>query len=827
MAQLATSALLLLLLTLAAQAQPPTGSLTGSVRNAQNAPAAFAAVKLLRAADSTLITGAVTTETGQFTLTNVPAGTYLVQASLVGTLGVMSAPLTVKAGEPTYLEPLTLRTGELTLTAVTVRARKPYVEAQVDKTVLNVAANDAAQSRTAYELLQQAPGVVIDPNENIRMAGTQGVLVYIDGKPTNLSASDVANLLRATPASNIATIELIQNPSARYDAQGGAGIINIRFRRDKSLGLNGNASGSYGQSDHHRATAALDLNYRAKRANLFGNVSGSDNYQHTNIAYDRTLGAARFTQRGYDYDGTRAIIYKAGADFFFGNNGSGPTHTLGLIVTGNAGANRFGTITTANLLGQTTRLDSTLLNTTDNPSWNRRTNTALNYQFADTLGHELTLDADYTRFGNESPSLINTTYLNATGEALFRRRNRFAANTDIDILTLKADFVKSWKRLGFKLSTGLKRIDVQTTNALLAYAGGETPNVPEQADGTRTNRFAYRETVNAGYVSLDKSWGKWSLQAGLRAEHTTVLGRSTDLANQTTNRPDTSYLNLFPTTYLSYQASEKSRFGFSYGRRIERPNYQDLNPFVYQIDPYTSLRGNPYLRPAYTHKASLRYTYQWATTVSLAYSRTDDFSTDIIRQEGLIAYSTVANVGRAEVLNLSLNTPLPIAKGWSGYLYAGATWNRFRGALPATSNLASNVPAEAFDQRAFAFEGYMQHSFTLSKTLELQLSGFWSAPTRQTIFQNGGLGAVNLSATRKVLHDRGRLTLSADDLLNTMRWRQSGTFANGQQFTLDRKWESRRVALRFSYRFGSSDVKAARDRETGQDAGRIKTKGNN
>jgi iron complex outermembrane recepter protein len=282
----------------------------------------------------------------------------------------------LKCTQVTYLEPLRLRVAEETLAALTVRARKPYVEAQTDKTVLNVAANEAAQSRTAYELLQQAPGVVIDPNDNIRMAGTQGVLVYLDGKPSNLSASDVANLLRATPASNIATIELIQNPSARYDAQGGAGIINVRFRRDKSLGLNGTASGSYGQSDHHRANAALDLNYRAKSVNLFGNASVADNYQHTNIAYNRTTTGGQFTQRGYDYDGTRGMLYKAGADFFFGNNEAGPKHTLGLIVSGNAGANRFGTITTTNLLGQTVRPDSTLLNTTDNPSWNRRLNAA-------------------------------------------------------------------------------------------------------------------------------------------------------------------------------------------------------------------------------------------------------------------------------------------------------------------------------------------------------------------------------------------------------------------------------------------------------------------
>lgn len=744
--------------------------------------------------------------------------------------------VTVLAGQLLTMEPLTLQAGNQTLATVTVKAQKPYIEQQIDKTVLNVAADATAQGKTAYELLQQAPGVVIDPNDNVRMAGKQGATVFIDGKPTNLSNADLANLLRATQAANIETVELITNPSARYDAQGGAGIINIRFRRDKSLGLNGNVSGGYGQSDHHRANAALDLNFRAKKLNLFGNLSCSDNYQITNILLDRVAVGSRFLQRGYDSDGTRGLVYKTGADYFIDSR-----QTLGLIVSGNTTANQFGTYTTTRIVNSQNRVDSTLMNRVDNPSRNNRLNAALNYRFADTTGFELNLDADLTRFANNAPNTLTSDYLGASGETLFARRIRQDATTGINILTLKSDLVKSWKAkkpagASLKLETGLKRTDVSTDNNLLAFNGSATT---ERPDLNRTNRFTYREIVSAAYASLNRAKGKWAMQVGLRAEHSDVRGLAphppkggfTTSEGSASEKPPlggwgATYLNLFPTAFVQYQATENSQFSVNYGRRIGRPNYQDMNPFVYQIDPYASTRGNPYLRPSYTDNVEASWTYKWATTIKVAYSRTNDFSTDVIRQEGVLGYQTVANVGRANALNLSVSTPYQFTKWWNMYAYAGATWNRFVGQLS---------PTEPFDQRAFAFEGYMQQSFTLSKVWSAQVSGFWNAPTKQTIYRIGGLGALNLSVQKKVLHERGKLTLSVDDMLNTMRWRWSDTRQSAdfsvdpafrQQFNIDRKWESRRVSLRFSYRFGSNEIKAARERETGQDAGRIKVKGN-
>ena len=809
---------LLFLASLPALAQ----TLTGTVREASASPASFAALKLLRATDSSFVAGTIADEQGQYRFSNLSDGRYRVQASVVGMRNETSPVVTVRAGQPLTLEPLQLQPASQALTTVTIRAQKPLVEQQIDKTVLNVASDATAQGKSAYELLQQAPGVVIDPNDNIQMAGKRGATVFIDGKPTNLSAADLANLLRATPASGIETVELISNPSARYDAQGGAGIINIKRRRDKTLGLNGRVSGGYGQSDHHRANAALDLNYRAQHVNLFGNAAVSDNFQITNVLIDRYATGTRFLQRGYDSDGTRAIVYKAGVDYFMGTR-----HTLGLILSGNSASNQFGTYTTTGLTNSRGVLDSSLINRVTNPSLNNRLNASLNYRYTDTSGLELNVDIDFTRFGNAAPNTITSDYVNPTGDVLLRRRYRFDARTDITISTVKGDLVKAWKTTRTELETGFKHTDVSTDNDLLAFLGGGQSGTPEQPDRNRTNRFQYREQVSAGYASLKQRLGKkWMAQAGLRIEHATVRGRSTDILNGTgssngTNKPDTSYVNLFPSAFLQYQASEKNQFSVKYGRRIGRPNYQDLNPFIYQIDPYTSQRGNPFLRPDYTQNTELSYTYNQAMTVSLGYNHTTDFSTDVVRQEKLVAYQTVANVGQVNAVNLSVNAPLPIRKWWNGYVYAGATWNRFQGHLS---------PIEPFDQRAFAFQAYMQHSFTLSNQWVAQVSGFWNAPTTQTIYRIGGMGSINLSIQKKVLDGRGNVSLLVDDVLNQMRYRQTANYGtapdNRQQFYIDRKWESRRVSLRFSYRFGSTDVKENRNRETGPDASRIKTKAN-
>jgi iron complex outermembrane receptor protein len=795
----------LLLLFVAQSILAQSALVQGRVQEKNGTPAAFTTVKLLLAADSSLHQGTLTDAGGTFQLSNVAPGTYRVQASFVGKNPAWSAALVVATAERIEVPLLTLDDAPQTLAGVTVRAPRQLVEREVDKTILNVAADATAAGKNAFEVLQAAPGVLIDPNESIQMAGKSGVNVLIDGRPTNLSARDLANLLKATPAAEVEKIELIPHPSARFDAQGNAGVINLRFKRNPNFGLNGSVAGGWSQSVHARKNANGSLNFRRKSVNLFGTFGYNGNYQDTRVTLNRTIGNQRFEQTGFDRDGFNTYTnFKAGADWFLTSRS-----TLGVLLTGNSSRARFGSDTRTDIRNAaTSRLDSSVTNTNAKPLTDDRLNLNLNYRFADTLGTELTLDADATRFYSASLSTLTNKFRTAAEVPYRLDRTRFDARTRIEILSVRADFRRELRSLKARLELGLKTSLVTTGNAL-----GVSQLLENQFtnDPRRSNDFRYQEAVQAGYATFSKRFGKLRTQVGLRAERTDLRGESRQTAPFTRG-----YLSGFPSAFFQYQLTENKQFNLSAGRRIQRPNYQDMNPFVYQLDPYASERGNPNLRPQFTQNVEVGYTYRYATSVTLGYSRITDFYTEITRLEGVVGYVQPENVGTVDQWNLSLNTPFQPARWWSAYLYIGANHRRYRATLPDGR----------LDDAAFGGSAYSQHSFTLPRTYTLQVSGFYNAPTRETIFRNRGLGSLNLALKKPVFAQKGTLTVGVDDLLNTMRWRQVVDFGP-QQIQIDRKWESRRVRLQFNYVFGSQQIKAARERNAHEDTGRIKVKSEN
>ncbi len=795
------------------QAQTPTFLVKGTVVEKKDQPAPMAILKLLVAKDSAFHSGVVANENGEFVFMITAPGDYFVQASYVGRTNMNSPIFTANIGDSLMLAPIQLIEEGTLLKAVVVKGRQQLVEQQVDKTVLNVQADVTASGKNAFEILQQAPGVVIDPNDNIQMAGKQGVNVYIDGRPVNLSAADLANLLKSTPGANLEKVELITNPSSRYDAQGQAGIINIRFKKNKSMGMNGSVTGGYAQSQHSRQNAAIDLNYRINKLNLYGNAGWNGGYQHTQLNVNRIVKQGtltqKFDQNGYDDDRWNRYVVKTGADYYLNNR-----HTLGFMVMGSTNQLQFGTNSTTNIGNLAGRVDSMAVNRTTNPSHDNRLNTVLNYRFADTLGTELILTADYTTFGNQGiTTLISNFYNTERQQSTGTRGNQFNTSTDIRVFSFKGDLTKEWKATNSKLEVGFKTNFAQTNNDFLAHLLRESLFI---ADTGRTNTFRYTENIHAAYANLLKKWNKWTVQGGLRAEYAQVKGVSTNLTEQVKTTPDTSYLNVFPTAFVQFQATQNSQFNLNYSRRIQRPNYQDLNPFVYQSDPYTSDQGNPYLRPQYTNSMELAYTYKWAHTIRFGYSHTNDYYTDVTHQHGTLTTRTIENVGKADVLNLSISTPFKVTKWWNGYLSTGGNWNLFRTVLPEGR---ANVTA-------LSMNGYMQHNFTLPKDITVQVSGFYSSPRREAVFYNRGLGAMNIGIQRKIMKQNATVQLGIDDVLNTMRWAQHVDFGS-VQFESSRKWESRRFKIQFTYRFGNQQLKKGREWSSDDNKNRIKEKNAN
>ena len=693
------------------------------------------------------------------------------------------------------------------LTAVTVTAKKPFIEQLLDKTVVNVQADLNAASSNAFELLQKAPGINITSEDVINMSGKAGVNVLIDGRPTQMSSKDLANFLRGLQGSAIEKIELITNPSAKFDAQGNAGIINIKLKKIKIRGTNGNISLGYAQSTHYRSNGSFSINQRSGKSNLFANVSANNNLQHTNGVINRNVTTGNviknFNNETSDKDRYQSVDVRTGVDYYLNKK-----NTFGILFSSNTNHNPFNTPGITNISSNGI-LDSSLATSNDNLYKNKRYNTNLNYKFEDTIGNELNIDADYTYFKNTNLTNLATDFINNTKTKYNFTANDLDVATNINIYAIKIDYAKKLNKLKAKIETGIKLSSVNTSNNLFAT---KLIGATMLADTGRSNMFTYKENVAAVYANFSQRLKKFEYQIGLRIENTKLLGNSIDLQKNNINNPDTNYLNLFPSVFVGYNFNDKNKIAISYSKRINRPDYQSLNPFETIYDIYTSEKGNPFLKPQYTNNLEVKYTYRYALNFALGYNRTKDYSQTITTQTGEQTQGTQANIGSLDNAYLNISAPLPITKWWEGYANVTGFYNHYKG----------NLPTGKLNEKAFGLNYYIQQNFKLGNGWSTQMSSWFNAGTRDAISKTKALGSLDLGVKKNILKGKGAIRLTLSDILNTQSWKQTVQFAN-MDFTYYRKWESRSVRIQFNWSFGKTKY-GARERDTNQDANRIKTK---
>lgn len=691
--------------------------------------------------------------------------------------------------DSTILDPVT------PLKEIVVTAKQPLIERQLDKVVVNVEGSVLAAGNNVLELLQRSPGVLVTPQGAVMLEGKSGVAVMVDGKPTQLSGDQLVAFLQSMPAETVSKIELIARPSSKYDAEGVSGLINIRLKKNRNLGLNGTFSTGYTQSIHARLRTGLNLNYRPGKVNFFGNANLIDGAQSVGQTIERYADGKLFDQTNPMVEQFSTKSFKAGADFF-----ADERHTLGVLVLGNFYRNdsRKDNRTAISNEGSTL-IDSTLRSQILAPTQNERLTYNVNYRFSDTLGNELTFDADRIAFSSTGTNRLENQRFD-TGQVL-QGKDAFLSDigSDITVWSLKADYVRNQKN-GLKLEAGAKINRTNSNNDIQSTREDDGISLP---DAGRSNRFDYRENIAAAYANIGKQGEKINWQLGLRAERTEVNGNSTDLYGNILNNPDTTYLGLFPTAYLQYTLKPMHQLGLSYNRRLSRPAYQDMNPFVWQIDPYTSERGNPYLRPAYTNSVELTYTYKYAASVSIGYSRTTDLVNTIARQEGDQAYTQPQNLQQQDNISLNINLPLPIQSWWEGYLWLGVWHNQF------TSPLVEGQ----LDAGAFGGGCYLSQQFKLGNGYEMEAS-FWAQfPTRDGLFTNRGIASASAGAKKSLWNGKASVKLAVNDLFGTQRWTQSVDFGSVRG-TMRNTWESRNIALSFSWKFGNQNLKT-RNRNNG------------
>ena len=707
-------------------------------------------------------------------------------------------------------EPIVMLIVATDLSEVKVVARKALIEVLPDKLVFNVESSLNATGSNALELLQKSPGVVIDRDDNVLLQGSSGVRVFINGKPSPLAARELAAYLRSLQSADIEAIEIITQPSARYDAAGGAGIINIRLKKARTadLGTSGSASLGLAQGRFYpKFNGSLSVNHRTKRVNTFASYSQRTTRDWSFINLYREQAGQFFDQQSQIRANTASHNLRAGTDISLGSRS-----TLGVLL--NANLNNYTSATQGRtpigIIGQPA---SQLLIANNRGQSDRQNVTAnLNYRFADTTGHVFTADADYGQYNSDGSQYQPNQYANPSQTVVLSERNyRMNTATTIHIATLKADYEQQlWNG---KLSVGAKLSTVQTDNDFRFFDVLSERQDVLNAD--RSNRFVYTERINAGYINHSRTIGKWNYQAGIRAEHTESDGNLSGASDQHDAQVKRQYLNLFPSAGLTYKRNDNNSFGLTYSKRIDRPTYTDLNPFESKLDELTYQKGNAFLRPQYTDNVQVSHTYKYTLNTSLGYGYTSDYFTSITdTTEQDRNYITTRNLASRKTITLSVSYPFQIAKWWSVY----ANLSAYR-----STNRADLGAGRQISLTANVLSLYAQQTFTLPNGFSAEVSGFYTSPSVWGgTFLNRRFWGVDAGVQRKVLGRNGTLKLTVSDVFNVMQWRGISQFG-GLYMDARGGWESRQVRLNFSYNLGNLQLKAARQRKTGMDdeSGRV------
>lgn len=798
--KLAHTIVLLLASAIAAVAQNNPFAVKGQVL-AQKVALQGATVALLTI-DSTVQAQVATGADGFFALQAPAAGNYLVKVSATGYATYFSAPVQVSAANPVRtLAPIALAPAANKLADVVVVGRKPLFEQKSDRMIVNVDASPANEGTTAMDVLERSPGVTVDKDGNISLKGKNNVMVMVDGKPTFLSNADLANLLRSMPSSQLDQLEIMTNPPAKYDAAGNAGIINIKTKKSKARGFNGSITTGVGAGRMWRSNNSVQLNYRKNKVNLFANYS----YNYNEWIQDMEIGR-RFTNAGtgallstFDQVNVmesyrRTQTAKVGMDYY-----ASKKTTLGVVLTGIYTPTEFYGDNTTFIKDPTgdlqTRMNAAVNNTT------RLKNGGVNLNFRhqiDSTGREITADADYLGYDIGNTQGLSSFFFDKNGNpSAPAELIRGQLPSNIEIYSARVDYVHPLRNK-MKLEAGAKSSWVNTDNVALFeewHADSWRP------DAGRSNQFDYYENINALYVNAQKQLNpKWSAQLGLRMENTIARGQQVTTGEQF----DRNYTQLFPTAYAAYKASDNNQFTLSYGRRIQRPNYQDMNPFYFFLDKYTFQVGNPWLQPQFSHNIDLSHTFKGFLTTTLNYTNTRNIIDQLLEQDDATntTFVRMGNIARQEQIGLSVAGGVPVTKWWNANVFLNVFHNQFEG----------NVSGTDVELGATSFVGNVQNIFRFKKGWGGELSGFYRSKSQEGVFTARSMAQLSLAGSKQIMQGKGTLRLTIRDPFNWQYFRGAAKYGT-VDVNVQNRWDNRTAYVSFTYRFGKVAQQQAQARK--------------
>lgn len=711
-------------------------------------------------ADQKLIKTEIADNNGKFNFNDLKEGTYQVKINKNGTEVYHSENISLT--ENKTLSPIDLNVKSIE--GVTITKTKPLIERQDGKMIMNVENSIASTGNSAFEVLEKAPGVNIDNNDNISLRGKGNLLIQIDGKNTPMTGTDLANYLKGIPSSTIEKIEFITNPSSKYDAAGSA-IINIKLKKEQRKGTNGTISSSLGSGKYVKNNNSFSINHRNKNINIFGNYSFAYREAYNGLVLDRNFYEANTFKKAYVQDNYlkfkfNSHVAKAGMDYYL-NDKNVLGFSVGLV------SNKFNVNgDNSNVtLGSNYLPESTF--TTVNRSNDRWTNVSfnLNHKYTiDSLGSDISTDFDYINYANSSLQSFDT------------RTHDISSNTDnldiikgdmdgkLNIYSLKSDLTKNFSN-DWKLESGVKTSFVKTDNDLKFFNASSGIPVPDLG---KTNHFIYEENINAVYGNVSKKWEKFKATVGLRVENTNVKG--TQITTHQINKRN--YTQLFPSAVLSYDLTDKSNLEINLSRRITRPSYNQLNPFKFYLDPTTMKAGNPDLNPQITMNYELTYSLSNKYFATLSYSRIQVFN-------GLYGYN------------------LPVFYDSANFYYGSYT---------------GNVSGTQINNKGnFTFSINSINSFKLGNGFTAELTGNYKAREIYAYLNVSPNWYLNIGAQKK-FKNNSVLKLSFTDVFFTSNIKGQ-TVYNDYLENFAVKRDTRVATLSYTYNFGSS--KNGQPRKTG------------
>ena len=807
------------------------GKVTGTLKDGGNQKIIDAAtVSLLKSKDSSLVKAAIADQSGYFSFENVNYGKYLLRATSVGHSKCYSASFTISEGNPVVTAGiLQLIPNDKALKEVVVSSLKPLIERKIDRTIVNVDASITNAGGTALEVLEKAPGVSVDKDGNISLKGKSGVVILVDGRPSYLSGPELANLLKGMTAAQLDQIEIMTNPPAKYDASGNAGVINIKTKKNKAFGYNGSITAGYTQGKYARFNDGINFNYRNNKVNLFSSLSFNRNQRADELYIIRNFRDANTKNIKSIFDQTSNMLNsrnfysaKAGADYMVSKK-----TTVGVVLNGFYNPSTWKSNTNTLIYDPNKTLtDRTTAYSQNDDAWKNFSGNLNLRTKLDSTGQELTTDLDYVQYSSKSTQPLISSYYDAVNN-LKQPPDTLSSilPASIRIYSGKMDYTLPLKK-GAKFEAGIKSSYVKTDNDAVYDS---VKNGGSFLDSSRSNHFIYAENINAAYVNYSRPFGKkWNTQLGLRLENTVADGHSIGYEFSATQnsfalsdkRFKRNYSQLFPTFYMQYSPSQKNQFVINYGRRIDRPNYEDMNPFVHFLDRYTFEQGNPNLGPQFAHNIELSHTYKGFLTSTVNYTTTTNIIQQVIEQHEATNETFIkkANIASLHQFGLAVSANKNFKKWWSVNLNANVFNNRFKGV----------VNNEEISVGITSFMAQLQQQFKLGKGWSVEMNGFYQAKGLEGVIFIQPIAQVNGGISKQVLKNKGSIRITFKDIFAGSVFKGYSKYSNvDAQFKNVN--DSRTVGVNFTYRFNKGKLKAAGSRKTGgagDEQNRVKAAGN-